>query len=287
MKNAEAYEETFVLTKEHMNYFAKDGYSSLKRIECHYCVSVEVSVDVSSPSSKDERYEIMVKGPSSKRVSDAKERILNEHPHSIIINFEFFEPNDMKLVTGYKMFNLKRLEKIHKVKLTVEENHIVFEGPAEMVSAAQKVIKDYPPYKMSFSVQNEKYIDVVLSDSVKETIMKDHNVVIKNSKYSQTIEVSGKKSGCEAAKKTIESLMKNAEDYQESFFLTEDQMEQVAKDDFSIFKLIERRDCVSMFMDVSEDERYEIVVKGPSAERVSDAKNHILKNFLLPEVDGE
>jgi len=207
------------------------------------------------------------------------------NPQSIVKEFLSIKPEQMKLVVDEA--NAKRLEKIHKVKITLPAEGgwiIKIEGPAEMVSTAKKGIEDSLPYESNFPVEN-KYIDAILNYETQQAIIEEHNVeigIVRCESVRDLIVVKGKKSECEAAKKNIKSLMKNSEAYKETIILTQDQMDHISKDSFSILKTIESLHCVSVSIgdpSPSEDGRYEIEVKGPADWRVSAAKQGILDIF--------
>lgn len=207
------------------------------------------------------------------------------NPQTIVKEFLSIKPDQMKLVVD--VANAKRLEKIYKVKITLPAEGgwiIKIEGPAEIVSAAKKGIEDSLPYESSFPIEN-KYIDAVLSYETQQAIIEEYNVqirIVRCESVRDLIVVKGKRSGCEAAEKAIESLMKKTEAYKENIILTQDQMDHISKDSFSILKTIESLHCVSVSIgdsSPSEDGRNTIEVKGPADWRVSAAKQGILDIF--------
>lgn len=192
-----------------------------------------------------------------------------------------------ELVAGDEMSDVKRLEGIHNVQITIKAD-ITIEGPPKKVSAAMKSIEDCLPHESKLTIE-EKYVDEVLSKDNKQAIMKAHNVRIKTHGVAvKEVEVviTGKKGDCKAAEKAFDELLKKAKKdavaHQKTFILTEDQMDHIAKDKFSIFKTVEIDHCVSVSFEVSEpleDGRYAIVVKGSSDESISAAKERILAEF--------
>ena len=92
--------------------------------------------------------------------------------------------------------------------------------------------------------------------------------------------VSGKK--CKAAKKAIESLIKRLKieyPYQEKFAVPSDLIGFVCGKNGSNRKRIESTHNVHVFISTSTKDSQTVIVKGPVARNVSDAKKDILENL--------
>jgi len=201
------------------------------------------------------------------------------------------DPDVICFVAGYKMSNAKRLEKIHQVEIYIPgyqgASEITVKGPAVNVYAAQVNIAECLPYEARFPIDKE-HIETVLGPNGEEkrAMFKAHNVLLSIHEDKEVV-ITGKLKGCEAAKKAIESRInakKIDEAYQETLFVTGDQMKLIAGEDDSksSVKRIKSTFGVSLIVDSSrppEYGRYGIGLKGPSAELVSAAKKDILDNL--------
>ena len=132
---------------------------------------------------------------------------------------------------------------------------------------------------------NEKRLETKLRrveipvQSAKRSSAKDVEVASKVIKAREKL--------CESTKKTIESIIdvkkKSADEvYEEKFYLTEDQICYVAGERCSNVKRIETTYGVTLLVGEPSFKNYglsEIVVKGPSTEKVSAAKAYILENL--------
>ena len=225
------------------------------------------------------------KRPSS---SSSTQLVAND---SIIKVKMTIDPDVICFVAGYKMSNAKRLEKIHQVEIYIPgyqgASEITVKGPAVNVYAAQVNIAECLPYEVRFPIDKE-HIEAVLGPNGEEkrAMFKAHNVLLSIHEDKEVV-ITGKRIGCEAAKKAIESRInakKIDEAYQETLFVTGDQMKLIAGEDDSksSVKRIKSTFGVSLIVDSSpppEYGRYGIGLKGPSAELVSAAKKDILDNL--------
>lgn len=212
------------------------------------------------------------------------------YPNSVIKETMYIDLEKMAHVVGKAMSNVNRLAKLHDVEVTLpvkgSSPKIIIEGLAEDVFAAKRDIEESIPLTMSFFI-DKYYTPVVIGPEGKNIkfISKAYNVEIGVRKDGQVL-VSGKKRNCEAAMKNIEfniSQRKTAENYKcaEKFSVPAVLIPHVAGKAGSNVKRIESTYTVRVFLQIKNDQTGEIVVKGPSAGKVSAAKKDILDKLGL------
>ena len=141
------------------------------------------------------------------------------HPRSIIKEKMNIEPDKTGYVIGRRFSNLKRIEEIYGVDITLPEigrgsriileesvKTVYIEGLADMVFAAKKDIEDCIKHTTRFIIEQE-YVFAIIGRGGKkiESLRKANKVSYIDIKEDGQVTIVGSQKRCESAKEAIES----------------------------------------------------------------------------------
>ena len=248
-------------------------FSNVKRLEEMY--GVRVKVPAKGAGSK-----IVIEGPAD-MVSAAKKDI----EESISFGTSFFiEKEFIRLIIGPKGERIESLRKEKNVKIDISaEGEVKLFGKKIGCEAAKEAIESIIKNASIVSFFVEKgYFGTIIGreGNCRLGLQKAHNVGIE---LNQVV-VVGKKSDCEACKKTIESMIEKKKviepgAWMEKFYVPAHLLGSIVGMNGSNVKRIESKYDVQVSLPSAKNGRSEIWVKGKSTEDVSSAKKDIMDNL--------
>ena len=266
-------EEQMTIEADKMCLVAGRKFSNKERLEKMYGVRVNVP-------AKGAGSQVVIKGPAD-MVSAAKRDI--EESVSFETNF-FIGKEFVRLIIGPKGERIESLRKEKNVKINNSaQGEIKLCGKKIGCEAAKEAIESIIKNASIVSFFVEKgYLGVIIGrkGDYRLGLEKAHNVGIDLNQEDGKIVIVGKKSDCEACKKTIESMIeKKKAEHLEKFYVPAHLLGFVVGWNFSKVKRIESAYNVQVSLPSAKNGVQEIWVKGKSAEDVSCAKKDIMDNL--------
>jgi len=207
------------------------------------------------------------------------------YPNSIIKKDMFIDPGEMDYVLGKAIFNADRLKEMYDVEITLlfkgnSQIIISLEGLAEDVFAAKRDIEECMPLTTRFFIEKD-YTGIAIGCKGEniQALEKNENVQISISQDGEVV-VTGSQSGIDASKRVIENIIQRCKTgyvykYKEKFWVPPDLVGFIAGKNCSNLKRIESTHGVQVFLPSNANGKSKILVKGPTAEKVSAAKREI------------
>jgi len=231
--------------------------------------------------------EVNAKKPSSKKVTqshnikeqmsiDAKKKLPSKYASQkpfIIKETMAVDPDMMSFVAGRKGRNVKRLEEIYGVAISLSprgDSQIILQGSFEKVSAAKKGIEANLSNKTSFVIKKDHICLVIGRNGEKIRALEDALIVkIDINKEDGEVVVTGTR--CEEAKKAIEEILS----FKMSFFIEKgDRWLFIRQGGENIRAL---RKAYNVTIDIEEDG--EVVMMGKEGEAAKKAIESLIDNW--------
>jgi len=207
------------------------------------------------------------------------------YPNSIIKKEMSIDPDELGHVLGKAMSNADRLKEMYEVEITLlfkgsSQIIISLEGLAEDVFAAKRDIEECIPLTTRFFIEKEYIATTIGRNGEKiQALEKYLNVKIRINQDGEVV-VTGSQIGIDASKRDIEKGIQRCKtgyvyNYKEEFYVPPDLIGVIAGKNRSNLKRIESTHGVQVFLPSVANGKSEILVKGPTAEKVSAAKREI------------